>query len=186
MVQPPLGQSVSSRTAAGGATALVTMPSAVRSLLFAALAGLVLALSTTGPAAAATPCWKAVIDDWFADGRIDHTYAPSCYSQALHHVPQDVGDYSSAKSDIFRARIAAIRRDRQPLMSTETNPTGTVNTTTTGVVPKAIQKLGPSNAASVPLPLVILGGVALLLLAAACVSFVNRRLQQRRPPPPGA
>ena len=42
--------------------------------------------------------------------------------------------------------------------------------------------LGPSNADSVPLPLLILAGLALLLLAAAAVSFVTRHLNERRVP----
>ena len=51
---------------------------------------------------------------------------------------------------------------------------------------RAVEWLGPSDAASVPLPLLILAGVAFLLLAAAGGSFVNRRLQERRLPPPQA
>ena len=52
--------------------------------------------------------------------------------------------------------------------------------------------LRPSNADSVPLPLLVLAGLALLLLAAAAVGFATRRVQARRvriggPPgePPG-
>jgi len=52
-----------------------------------------------------------------------------------------------------------------------------------GIITRAIEWLGPSNAASVPLPLLILAGVAFLLLAAAGGSFVNRRIQERRTPP---
>ena len=42
--------------------------------------------------------------------------------------------------------------------------------------------VSPSNADSVPLPLLILAGLALLLLAAAAVSFVTRHLNERRVP----
>ena len=49
---------------------------------------------------------------------------------------------------------------------------------------RAIEWLGPSDAGAVPLPLLILAGVAFLLLAAAGGSLVNRRLQERRLPPP--
>ena len=47
----------------------------------------------------------------------------------------------------------------------------------------AIDKVGPSNAESVPLPLLVLGGIALLLVAAAAASVVARRLHARRVQP---
>jgi hypothetical protein len=53
-----------------------------------------------------------------------------------------------------------------------------------GLILKAIEWLGPSDAGAVPLPLLILAGVAFLLLAAAGGSLLNRRLQERRLPPP--
>ncbi len=40
--------------------------------------------------------------------------------------------------------------------------------------------LSPSNADEVPVPLLVLAGLALLLLAAAAAGFVTRRLQARR------
>ena len=51
------------------------------------------------------------------------------------------------------------------------------------------KKIGPSTAESVPVPLLVLGGLALALIAAAAVSFFARRYQTRKaspdPPPPG-
>jgi len=52
------------------------------------------------------------------------------------------------------------------------------------VILRAIEWLGPSDAAAVPLPLLVLAGVAFLLLAAAGGSLLNRRLQARRLQPP--
>ena len=49
-----------------------------------------------------------------------------------------------------------------------------------GLVSRLIDKIGPSNADSVPLPLLVLAGIAFLLLAAAAASFVARRIQARR------
>jgi hypothetical protein len=49
-----------------------------------------------------------------------------------------------------------------------------------GLVSRLIDKIGPSNADSVPLPLLVLAGIAFLLLAAAGASFVARRIQARR------
>jgi hypothetical protein len=187
---------------------VTTIHAAVKSLLLALFAGLVLALGTASPAAAATPCWKAVINDWF-DGRIDKTYPPACYTQALKHLPRDVDIYSSAPDDIRRAQLAALALRKgdnnepptsepsrsiesagSPSEPTQKKEEPSESTTTQkeeqskGLVLKAIEFVGPSDAASVPLPLLILAGVAFLLLAAAGGSFVNRRLQERRLPPP--
>ena len=49
-----------------------------------------------------------------------------------------------------------------------------------GFLTRAIDSIGPSNASSIPLPLLVLGGVALLLLAAGAASFLARRIQSRR------
>jgi hypothetical protein len=166
----------------------------VKSLLLVACAGLVLTLGTAAPAAAAVPCWQAVINDWY-DGQIDQKYSPACYTAALHHLPRDVTDYSSAREDIKRALLASIRQgpgSGQPPYSPNTQPKNNGNGNGTdsserspkGAITRAIEWLGPSNAASVPLPLLILAAVAFLLLAAAGGSFVNRRLQERRLPPP--
>jgi hypothetical protein len=173
------------------------MHAAVKSLLLVGLAGLVLALGVAAPASAATPCWQALLNDWF-DGRIDHTYPTACYTQAIQHLPRDVEQYSGAKDDIHRAMLAALKNknggppSQQPGEETRkpesTTPatTGDSEAHSKGVILKSIEWLGPSDAASVPLPLLILAGVAFLLLAAAGGSFVNRRFQERRLPPPQA
>jgi len=174
---------------------------AVKSLLLVIAAGLVLALGTAAPAGAAVPCWKALINDWY-DGSIDRTYPPACYTAAIHHLPQDVSTYSSAKDDIERALLASVREDRggDPPSYDPSDPsggdgtgsggtssgggdTGSPEESSKGIITRAIEWLGPSNAASVPLPLLILAGVAFLLLAAAGGSFVNRRIQEHRTPP---
>ena len=54
-----------------------------------------------------------------------------------------------------------------------------------GVIVRAIEWLGPSDAGAVPLPLLILAGVAFLLLAAAGGSLVPRLRGPRRTGPPG-
>jgi hypothetical protein len=184
--------------------------SAVKSFLLVISAAFVVALAGLGsaaPASAAVPCWKALINDWF-DGHIDHIYPVACYSQAINHLPHDVEAYSSAKDDIQRAMLDAIRQDRVgggPVAdTTSTNGGGGGGSSSSGggsgsgssssgsgsepsqkgLITRAIEWLGPSNAASVPLPLLILAGVAFLLLAAAGGSFISRRIQERRLPPP--
>src|SRR5215467_12146146 len=141
-------------------------PRALKLLLVVISAGLVLAFGSTAPATAAVPCWKALINDWF-DGQIDHIYPITCYRQAIAHLPQDVRSYSSARDDIERAELAALRYNQ----GNGDTPSGGTTTTTPGgsgggenggstappeeskkgVITRAIEWLGPSNAASVPL-----------------------------------
>jgi hypothetical protein len=159
-----------------------------------------------------TPCWKKVVNDWFRDGRIDGTYPVSCYSEATQHIGDDAKQYSSFGDDARRALLGAMRLDRPngpgggalggtssggsspgpgpaapaPSGGTDsTSPGGSTPTTTPvkGPITRAIDWLGPSNAESIPLPLMILAAIALLLLAAALASFVARRIQARRVQP---
>jgi hypothetical protein len=173
---------------------------AVKSIFVVIVAAAAVAVGAATPDTAtaktsSTPCWKALINDWF-DGKIDHVYPQWCYSQALGHLPKDVEYYSDAKDAITRAMLAA-KRESKPVDWDPNDPTfggGTGSSGTgggggdegggNGVVTRAIAWLGPSNADAVPLPLLILAAVALLLLAAAGASVLSKRLQARRIPPP--
>ncbi len=176
-----------------------------RSLRAIFLAGLLL-LAFAGPAAAAPPCWKSLLTDWY-DGTIDKTYPIPCYRQAVDHLPTDAQLYSSAKDDILRAmtRVVALQ-DQTTATTTTTTTTATSSvpaetttttaaTTTTAVVtppttttspgrpkPKgiarALDKLNPGEADSFPLPLLILGGLAILLVAAGVVGMIWRRMDR--------
>jgi hypothetical protein len=75
-------------------------------LLFAMAVGLA-ALACAGTAGAAQSCASRLLADW-KDGRIDQTYAVSCYRTALADMPEDVRVYSTAQSDITRALQARI------------------------------------------------------------------------------
>ena len=160
------------------------------------------------PAAAATPCWKALLNDWY-DGRIDNTYPLHCYSEALTHLPADVQTYSSAHDDILRAlqnAKAQLRRNGTkvtpntpiPPATTPSKPTGggkntdttstTSSTTTTqapgrqppgGGLPSVVDNVNHSGPSSVPLPLIVLGALALLLVAAGGIGLLAKRRQGR-------
>ena len=162
---------------------------AVKSFVLATIAAAFLALGVSSPAlAGATPCWRALINDWY-DGRIDNTYPVACYEDAIRHLPQDVDTYSSAKEDIQRAMLARIRNDPHEPSTWVPGSNGGPNDgsnggSSKGIITRAIEWLGPSNASAVPLPLLILAGGAFLLLAAAGGSYVSRWIQQRRLPPP--
>jgi hypothetical protein len=161
---------------------------AVKPFLVTFLAAAAVALTVNAPASAGSvPCWKALINDWY-DGHIDQTYPQPCYRDAIRHLPRDVETYSAAKDDILRAMLAAQTNEEQlppwdPNAPTGSSGGGSGGTGSKGIITRAIEWLGPSNADAVPLPLLILAGVAFVLLAAAGGSFVNRRLQERRIPP---
>jgi hypothetical protein len=161
---------------------------AVKSFVLATIGAAVLALGVSTPAlAGSTPCWRALINDWY-DGRIDQTYPIGCYEDAIRHLPQDVDTYSSAKEDIQRAMLAQIRSGGREAPTWTQNASGTSGSSSDkgskSIITRAIEWLGPSNAGAVPLPLLILAGVAFLLLAAAGGSYISRWIQQRRLPPP--
>jgi hypothetical protein len=185
----------SSITRAARATAL---------LAFLALA----ALAITGPAAAAKSCGKKVVDDWYADGRVDGTYPFHCYDDAIEILPRDVRDYSSAKEDIERALQARMRGEEPPPATSDPTP-GDESTEDPEVVPvptDTTPSAGPTgtptdkpgdpgggteaggvdtaSADSVPIPLLVLAGLALLLVAAGSAGYAVRRFQARRVPPP--
>ena len=142
------------------------------------------------PAAAATPpCWKVLLNDWY-DGHIDHTYAIPCYHQAIAHLPRDVQNYSSARDDILRALQVAVNKKNNVSQTTTNGQTGTSTTRTTPTtttkkkhtspISKAIKDITPGGADSFPLPLLILGMLALLLVAAGVGGMIWRRIQGRR------
>jgi hypothetical protein len=180
----------------------------------AVAATLVFAVSGVGAASAAPAatavasggCWLAVINDWLDNNRVDRLYAIPCYTQAIQKLNSypDVQNYSSAADDIHRALLAAIRQDRGngppdnsggpngnggplPGGNDPQNPNGGSGSPgTTSCFHHIANAIGPSDARSVPLPLLVLGGLALLLLATAGATWLARRLQARRVPAPVA
>jgi hypothetical protein len=179
----------------------------LKQLCRASLLACVLFFALAGTASAA-PCWKRLLNDWY-DGHIDQVYPIPCYHQAISHLPTDVQVYSSARDDIQRALQRAIAAKKPPGTSiprttttretlTETTPSGeTTTATTTRVitnptsttgrkkkkgVANAIDKLNPGSADSFPLPLLILGALAVLLILAGLGGLAWRRFQG----PPGA
>jgi hypothetical protein len=165
-------------------------------------AGLAISGGTAAPASAGTPCWRTLINDWF-DGKIDHVYPRHCYTQAIAHLPNDIQTYSNAADEIHAAMLAALRHNNDGGNSGNSGNSGTPGAPATvdrtpqsvappassepdkkGVILRAIEWLGPSDAGAVPLPLLVLAGVAFLLLALAGGSLLNRHLQTRRLQPP--
>ena len=149
----------------------------------------VAALSTAAPAGAATPCGKKVLADWFDNGRIDRLYPLNCYEEAIDAIPDDLRDYADAEEIITRALQAALRgelapggRDPTPGDDDPTAPgaggddsDGGSSGTGNGDNPQAAPDVDTSGPSSIPIPLLVLGGMSLALLAAGALGYLSRR-----------
>ncbi len=166
--------------------------SAVISLFVAFAAGLLL-LALPGTAAAKTPCWKQVLNDW-SNGRAIGVYPLHCYRDAIRNLPEDLRDYSGAADDIQAALQAQIGKRTNRSIQGIGLPTGSGNGKSPesaggppqSVYRSAIKNLGTSNADSLPIPLLVLASLGgfLLALAAAMTSAKRiRALRARRGPP---
>jgi hypothetical protein len=165
-----------------GVVALVAQPAAAQ--------------STKQQSSDFAPCWKKVLQDWFVDGRIDGVYPRICIAAAEGHLGEDAKQYSSFVQDARRATLAELAYERKhnghhpPYTYTDNGPgpgptAGTGGgSESSGPFVRAFDKVGPGSAESVPLPLIVLGGIAILLLLAAAGSFIARRVQAKRLQPP--
>jgi hypothetical protein len=148
--------------------------------------------ATAGVATASTPtaCWKLLLGEWYG-GKITTIYKPICYRQAIAHLPVDAQVYSSARQDIQAAEIAAAHHRHAPpekvpppptAGSTSTTPGGTTTTPGEPNPPKKkhgligiLDDLTPGNPQSFPLPLLVLGALAILLVIAGGAGMVWQR-----------
>jgi hypothetical protein len=149
------------------------------------------------PASAKTPsCADQVIADWYDDGRVGKIYPLHCYREAIAKLPPDVLDYSNAKEEIGRALAFAKQGKPDPggtdptppsttstatgtkttkTSTNKTTKTSTTRTTTTGTT-ATTSTTDTSGPSSVPVPLLVLGGLAVLLLAAGSAGYLRRRM----------
>ena len=162
-------------------------------------------------AKATSKCWLQVVNDWLAHGSVTNYYAIPCYTQAIQNLSAypDIKQYSSAIDDIHRALLAAIHQERGN-GGPGGGPGGGSNGSgdggsiggggagggggggssagggsghSGGILHRLATDIGPGNAQSIPLPLLVLGGLAVLLLLTAAATWFTRRLQARRVTP---
>ena len=165
-----------------------------RLLLLSAL--LTVAVVVPAHASAAVPCRNKIFNDWYADGKIASTYSHSCYVNALHHIPQDAAVYSSLSGDIKAAMRASLRRAEGKSVPTQIGhgfkPVGP------GAVKGSLATVGPTkpdlagnggtsasrgladSASSAPLPILVLGGLAIALAAAGAIGGGVKYARSRR------
>ena len=108
----------------------------------------------------------------------------------MEKLPTDVQAYSDAQDDLRRALLAAIRDERDsggsdferpgPAERSPADRPDDDGEGSKGFFSEVLDKLGPKNADSIPVPLLVLGSIALLLMGAAGVSYLARYLQARR------
>ena len=104
--------------------------------------------------------------------------------------------------DIHRALLAAILDERgngsgggssggggrpaaaAPRAAAEASTSGGGgSSSSSGPITHLFNTLGPSSATTVPLPLLVLGGLALFLMLAAVITWITRRIQGKRMTP---
>jgi hypothetical protein len=155
--------------------------------------------SGAGSARAAVPCRDRIFNDWYRDGRISSRYPVSCYRDALRHIPPDAQIYSSLETDIKAALQAALDRLRGNAKVPNQVGHG-LPATTAGATKAAVFTLGSTDAklrvessanravaappvagasTSAPLPILVLGGVALALAAAGSIGAGVRHVRSR-------
>jgi hypothetical protein len=157
-------------------------------------------LATASPATAAKsqPCWKQVINDWSQDGNIDGAYSARCIDEALAKVPEDVRAYSDFEEQAKAARLSAGRSLQSAGGSDDSDDSdegsGSPGGGTVGPVEEREPDTGPkdetpiqsvlgtngNNADSVPVPLLILLGLAAALITAGGAGCVARKFRARR------
>ena len=163
-----------------------------------AVAGILVAAVLVAPAPAgaarATSCAKQIVNDWYGDGRVDRIYPLHCYREAIRSLGVDLKIYSGAEDDILRALAFAKQGETDPgdaggvpgkgdgngKGNGNGNGNGNGGETTTTDETVAGPSIDTSGPSSIPLPLILLAGLALLLLAAGGAGYVSRRAEARR------
>ncbi len=180
------------------------------SFVVALLVGSLLAgLAISASASAAVPCRDRIFNDWYHDGRIASSYPASCYRDALKHIPADARIYSSLSTDIKAALLASLHRQQgkpapkevghglKAMQSSSSNGqlvslgnstphdpapgTAASSSGTSGTSATAASATGVADtSSSPPLPILVLGGIALALAAAGAVGTGVRHVRRRR------
>ena len=156
----------------------------VRASLLALVVAVIGTLALTGTGAAAPSCGAAVLDDWFDNGGVDRLYDLPCYEEAIDAIPSDIRDYSDAEEVISRALQSATRGrlaeggvDPTPgvVLRREGSRASVTDSRESEVDRAATAATATSGASSIPIPLVVLGGLSFVLLAAGGFSRISSR-----------
>ncbi len=157
------------------------------------------------PAAALADCGTTVIDDYLKDGTISGSYSQACYKSALQQIPTDMDIYTDVRGSINAAMNSGgsggtpAASNNQPGTTTSKEPKGTTTdggtttedgtttdalpvapgTTDGGLVGQALNDIGPKKADELPMPVIVLGGLAILLILAGAGGLIAQRRSRR-------
>ncbi len=135
---------------------------------------------TSAPAGAATPCGKQVAQDWGDNGRIDGIYKLRCYAEGIDALPQEILDYTNAEDVIRQAYLSVGGGNRSG--PPPSNPPGGDQPPP----PQLAPAVDTSSTTDLPVPVFVLGALALVLLGAGGLSYVSRRRAGSSDEPPTA
>lgn len=159
---------------------------------------LVAAAFAPSTAGAAAPCRDRIYNDWYQDGKIATSYPIACYRDALKNVPTDAKEYSSLADDIRSAMQGAIAREKgQTKVPAQIGTGGAAssprhesssksnaphdpapgNEQVSSTLPTSTVAAGATGSSSngVPVPLLVLGGLALVLTAVGGIGVIAKR-----------
>ena len=156
----------------------------MRTLVITAALAATAALALGAGSASAKSCGAAVINDWYVDGTINGQYPARCYREALGRVTDKMRIYSDLPDQLERGLRSAVAR--KGVLGTNKVITqrsrSTAGRKSSGPIQQVLGELGPDRADSIPVPLMILAGIAVVLIAAGAASAIIRRLNGRRTP----
>ncbi|MDQ3672425.1 MAG: hypothetical protein M3364_08345 [Actinomycetota bacterium] len=141
-----------------------------RLLAFVVVLGISGILAPSEGRAAESQCGQRVLADWFENGRVDRVYPIACYEEAIAAMPADIRDYTDARDVIGRALTSALRGQADTQAADEQasmTPAGNAIDTSGG------------RSLPLPMPLVVLFGLALAVLGAGVLARLGRRLRER-------
>ena len=159
--------------------------------------GVVASLSVASTASATTKCGQQVLADWYDNGRIDKLYPLNCYEEAIDGIPDDIGPYVDAEEVITRALQGALHGEvvqggcdpsadgskddcARQLGGSSNGGNGGQGENGSGEDDpggQAAPEVDTSSPSSVPVPLLVLGGMSILLLGAGGLGYLSRRRQ---------
>lgn len=157
----------------------------------------VASLSVASTASATTKCGQQVLADWYDNGRIDKLYPLNCYEEAIDGIPDDIGPYVDAEEVITRALQGALHGEvvqggcdpsadgskddcARQLGGSSNGGNGGQGENGSGEDDpggQAAPEIDTSSPSSVPVPLLVLGGMSILLLGAGGLGYLSRRRQ---------
>jgi hypothetical protein len=160
----------------------------------ATAAVVVAALAASAPALAAKQksCAREIIEDWYDNQRVDKLYPLHCYHDALDSRGPDTENYTNLPDAILRALAYRQANESDPgdngsLSKSSVKPVAyrhTADIVRSVTPPTGIPAANSSNPSSVPIPLIVLAGLAGVLMLAGGAGYVARRVQSRRGGPP--